>query len=265
MLPLLLLAVLAGAHAGDAPSHTDPETAPDRTPSLGDLDVESELARLGITADEAVRMSATWTDPIAPPARAVAEGRTRGWTMDETTVRVRREHLRSGEVLSDTEAPGRRPGGTRCATLEGVMGAEVELAPIDPRGRERGLADQPERTRLAVTYVEDQSERTALVHLQPGESVTVVELVPDPDARPRRRARDRRRLSLAREDADLEVTEQDDVTEVCVTPHPRPPRAEVVKERPERPLPPPLSADPAVSDAEASGPEDPPPGEGGPE
>lgn len=223
----LLLGVLAHAHDGH--EHDHPDHVHDRTGALGDLDVEGELVRLDLPREAAVRMTATWTAPIAAPLRAIEEGRAAAWDFWASTLRVTETRLVDGETVAEAYAERRSATSETCALLDADPNVPLLLEPIDPRARDRGEAEASERAGLRVTWVDEEVQRTALVAVQPGDSVTVVELVPDAGARPRRRARQRRRIELHRANADLVVRESEDRTRVCVTPHPEVRAAEVVE------------------------------------
>lgn len=227
LLLLFLLGVPAQAHDGH--EHDHPDHVHDRTGSLGDLDVEGELIRLDLPREAAVRMTATWTAPIAAPLRAVEEGRDAAWEFWASTLRVTEHRLVDGETITDVFSERRSRSSETCARLDADPDTPMHLEPVDPRARERGDSEARERAGLRMTWVDDEVQRTALVMIQPGDSVTVVELVPDDGVRPRRRARARRRFELRRSDAELVVTESSDTTQVCVTPHPEARAAEAVE------------------------------------
>jgi len=229
MTPLLLLGVLAFAHGGDADHHH--HIAPEDR-RVGDLAVESALTRLGLEAEQAVQVSTRWMQAIPAPERSRAEGRTAGWAYGQDRAWVTERRMHDGREAMSSELTGTWRDPTLCARMPPQADTPLTLTPLEPPVRDRGLGEQRvQDNRLDLTVAERDTDRLVLVDLEPGESATTVELVPDDDARPRRRARVRRRLSLSGHEVDLDVHETVDSREVCLSLHPQDDSVQVFVER----------------------------------
>lgn len=233
MPPVLLLATMAFAHADDPSHHEGAETPDVRV--IVDLALEGALLSRGLDPQQAFRLTAAWTEAIAAPTRARAEGRTAAWAFGATQVRFVNERVADGLIVDDdTGRQARGASDTNCTVLHSQNSAPVQLAPLDTRARQRGPADTDDNT-LDMTWASGGDTNTAFVTLQPGESATVVELIPDPGTRPRRRALAKRRVQIDTHRADLRVVEDDQHAMVCLTLNQVVPTAQVPKAQPAPP------------------------------
>lgn len=216
MPPLLLLATLAWG--GDA--HPIAGSTPSRRPGTGDLAVESALTRLGLPREEAVHTVATWTGPIAAPARSRAEGRAKGWAFNRTQAQVRQTQLSDGATLVDRATVEEDDPHVACMRLNAPVGSPLTLAPVE--AALAGGADRSggsETHQRGWTVVEQQGSRTFMVPMRPGDSALVVEIEDRGRARDARRARTRRRVALQTDHATIDLAEGTDGASLCVTAH----------------------------------------------
>jgi len=229
---LLLLASLAGAHP--APGHHHHEQGGSR--AIGDLEVESALHQYGLPVEFAARLVTSWTHGIAAPERSRAEGRIAAWNFDDTTVRVLHQRLLDAEVLGADMGSLTYPDKPVCLSLGRAPDDPIDLLVLDPRARQRGASEEEQMSRrLAITWVEQPNQRTAMLVLRPGEQATVVELIPNRGTPPRRLARVKRSVHLTTAAVDWRLHDSDRGAEVCVAVKPVSPTARVVKGVPDLP------------------------------
>lgn len=174
--------------------------------------IEARLESLGAAPDQVLLISAQldW-------GRLVDRDRNGSMSFTETGLTVKSRRLSDGEVLAtgrvvdehgtyDLSDPEQRD---RLCTRarQGDLGS-IELHPMASGGGD------PTEPRDASFLLVDGEARTALVDLKPGESATVVEVVPPPERK--RRLKVRRALTVQRGDQVLTMTEGDVLRRICL-------------------------------------------------
>ncbi|MFT7518717.1 MAG: hypothetical protein ACI9MC_000849 [Kiritimatiellia bacterium] len=154
---------------------------------------------------------------MAAPKRSLLEGRGADWAFSRPTMRVKRARLDDGVVLvSGAAQPRTRDYNSEapplCTSVAYADNRPITMVTWDDRTRRNiGEGDWLMReSQPGVFFVGGEGERTAVAHMAPGESFTVVELLDPVDKQPVRQ------LRIQRKGLQLTITEQDNVQHVCV-------------------------------------------------
>ncbi len=231
---LCIASALAGAPTASDASATLPAQASDvddtispvwsggtRDQIYGIVDLESEVKALGTTIGDLHLLSAelNWGHLTTTPAQGRQGVETNSFSNSSLTVTRERvldaELIDSVESLEDTSSydlsnPNERA--RLCTRLPGQRGNALELHTWTPHAANHGDNDIDRRGDTpSVLMAEGEASRTAMVSLQPGESVTLVSFA---DSSSKRRAQ--RRLEVRREARTLTVTEGDASSKVCL-------------------------------------------------
>ena len=180
MIPLLLSIALSWAHSGDESHHHHDDAEHDHTHArrrVGDLAVESALARMGLRAEQAVQVSTRWIPGIPAPERSRNEGRAAGWAYgDDRAWVTERQFVDGSATTSELRDTWKDP--TLCTSLPPDGDAPLSLTPLHPPIRHRGEGEQTEQDqRLDLTVATRERDRLVFIDLKPGESATTVEIV----------------------------------------------------------------------------------------
>ena len=216
----------------------------DRTIGIyGIVGLESLMLGLGRPLEDLVILSASVQMGIAAPKNAIRQGRSRTWDQEfgSTSLHVLRRRGVSGETLSRGETEVKK------SAIQGIERNTDQLCPRssiedsrppeliiwDDRTRRKvGEGDRARRQAtpsLLFLEGEESRNRSVMVHLLPGESATVVEILQEVHKGPRRR------IEMTRRHKRLVVHEMDDGTQVvCIDSPPKPPTSRK-KQRQEKP------------------------------
>lgn len=188
-----------------------------RAPIPGILGLEAKLEQMDTDIHEVVMLDARWTGSLDIDAMAAGTTTKKKGQPKALTLQVQR--VADGSLVAASREGsdarwdrGRIPADRACAYANNPDPRAVTLATWDDSVRPQGGSTQGDAgaTHATMFWITGQDGRTALVHLAPGESATVVELGDEIDGEATRQVR------VRRNDRMLEVTEDDSVQRVCL-------------------------------------------------
>lgn len=227
---MLLILLIAGAFAADGGTvieglgthdklHSDTDAWREglRAPIPGMLGLEAALEQMDRDIHELVMLDARWTGDLDIDALAGEERTRKDRKAEELQIQVQR--VADGSLVSTARGRdsvawdrGRTPADRACAYTNNADPRAIALATWDDSVRPQGgnSTGDAGATHATMFWLNGADSRTALVHLSPGESATVVELV---DYVPGEASQ---QVRVRRTDRMLEVTEDRSLQRVCL-------------------------------------------------
>lgn len=207
--------------ASAAPADSPMWSGGSRDQIFGIVGVESEVKAIGSTIADVHLLSAEldWGQLVTTPSKGPKGIETNGFSHSSMT--VTRERVVDAELMDtarsiadpdtyDLSDPDERA--RLCARMPGESRNELDLHTWTTDGVRQGANDLERRgDNPSLLMAENDANRTAMIALRPGESVTLVEVNGD---RPRRRAQ--RRLAIQRSARTLSITEGAAASKVCL-------------------------------------------------
>lgn len=192
----------------------------DRGYIYGLLGLESELYQRDIDVRDVHVVSTDIAEEVIAPNRSIREYRWHGWKrhFGGTVLKAQRANLHDGVATRSAEEAVPRGvqdfGGKICVKLDRPTEEPWELATWDDATRgQTSSADIGRRATTPPLFLADTGAgTTALVHLAPGESVTLVEL----DQQAKRHQKKRRRLTVKNGERELTLAETDEHQSLCI-------------------------------------------------
>ncbi len=235
---LLLLGTnaLANEPAADSTASTETRPSPEPQPSqdqpwrlgsrnriYGVVGLEAALAGIDGRIEDVSMISARYEQGIDAPTRSYLEHREGQWnrTFGRRRLHVRHERVSDGEALIEVTAVthsqriqgfGQEKREFMCTQVAIDEQRALELVTWDDQARSViGESDKKRRAeQTAFFLVDGQQSRTAMIHLAPGESATVVEVFEG------NRNKNSRKIEVQRGERTLTMVETDQVRKVCL-------------------------------------------------
>jgi hypothetical protein len=228
---LLVWVLLAPARADDAAvnaratpwADTDVWRSGAREPIPGIVGIESQLEKTGGNMADVLVMSADYGFRTVGPE---LDSQRSVWDrfLGANRLTVRTSRISDGVILAEAskeqsvDAPEFDPEKfALCATLDVSDSRPVSLFTWDENSGIRPTSESSEQAYgTSLFFLTDAGSRELMTYLNPGDSITVIEVLDDVGSRPRRR------IEVRRSDAWLVVKERPDAQRVCLNPRVQP-------------------------------------------
>lgn len=189
-------------------------------PMTGTLSLENAVRNLGYRIEDLEVIQSEYTEGISAPDAAMAAGRHHKWgsRFGKSTLRVKRKRMVDQTVMEESIAsrgPQKHPKPI-CTTSAAKDTRKLKLntfGDIRRKQKRAKAATSAPVIQHRVFYLADQESRTAVAHLEPGESVTVVEVIGKTKKQPKRR------VELRQKTHTMSITETQTEQVVCVNPN----------------------------------------------
>jgi len=213
----LFISSAFGHDAGDI--HGSHEYETDLTPIHGALSLENAVRNLGYRMDDVEVVQADYTQGIPAPFAAFASRRHQKWSkrFGKSKLKVRHQRMVDHAILEQvvTARLAHKKERVICGTAHASDTRDVTLSTFGDIGNQTSADTQSEsrKSRHQIFYLANENERAAVTHLNPGESVTIVEVIGKP-----KRKQAKRRIELRKRKHTLSITETDHQQTVCINP-----------------------------------------------
>jgi hypothetical protein len=187
-------------------------------PMTGTLSLENAVRNLGYRIEDLEVVQAEYTEGIDAPTAARAERRHQKWgsQFGQSTLKVKRKRMIDQKVLNQsiTARSSQHNSKPICTTTPTSDTRKVTLNTFGDirRKSKQPNAKQSKTVEHRVFYLADQESRTAVAHLEPGESMTVIEVIGKTKKQPKRR------IELKQRNHTLSITESNTEQTVCINP-----------------------------------------------
>ena len=191
-----------------------------KKPMTGTLSLENAVRNLGYRIEDLEVIQSEYTEGISAPEAAMAAGRHQKWgsRFGKSTLRVKRKRMVDQTIMEESissRAPQKKPRPI-CTTSEAKDTRKLKLNTFGDIRRKQKRATSTDTVPVIqhrVFYLADTESRTAVAHLEPGESVTVVEVIGKTNKQPKRR------VELRQKTHTMSITESQTEQVVCVNPN----------------------------------------------
>jgi len=183
----------------------------------GTLSLENAVRNLGYRIEDLEVIQSEYTEGISAPDAAHAAGRHQKWgsRFGKSTLRVKRKRMADQSVMEESissRGPQKNPKPI-CTTSTAKDTRKLNLNTFGDIRRKQKRSSAVTASAIIqhrVFYLADQESRTAVAHLEPGESVTVVEVIGKTKKQPKRR------VELRQKTHTMSITETQTEQVVCV-------------------------------------------------
>jgi len=205
-----------GAEAADLSSVPDVESMY-QEPIPGLLALENAMSAMGAKVADLEMIHARFSPGTDAPWKAKAERRDQKWNQlfGHGRLTVKRQRMADNVVIAQEQSVRKNESPKRpmCATADANDTREITLSTYpDLRSTPQPSDLTPVEATGRLFYLNTSETRTAVTHLNPGESITVVELVG-----PKKNKQPRRQIKVKRKTETFSITESEDEQTICLS------------------------------------------------